>query len=561
MSTLDRRSMLGYSALGAGLGLAGLPSMAEAAPNIYAHDGVERWLIDDTSAVADTECGKVMGYIRGDIRIFKGVPYGQVLKPEDRWKRSAKVTPWAGKRSARAPGPICPAQDISAPIDEVALRDSDLMLSRSGEDCLRLNIWTPGLDGKKRNVLFYCHGGGFGAGSALMAARYEAHNLSKYGDVVVVSLTHRLNALGFLNLTAYGPRYADSANLGMLDVVDALKWVKTNIANFGGDPAKVMIFGHSGGGAKVLTLLSMPEAKGLFNRAVSHSPGPMPFSTPDQSAALAATYLKMVGVSGNNLDALYKMPVDRLVTPAVFLNKQYQRTRELYAQWHTPENVGWRPTVDGKTVLYQPTSPTVAEVPLMTGTTLHELYGALGHPEYASMKETEARGIVRGFFGPVGDGIYDTYKNAFPKSIPYEITAMARATGSMRAYIVKAAQRRAALNGAPTYNYWLQWRANTFEGRAMSHHEIEMPLVFMNSDAVPTTTGGGADARALSVKMTDAWLAFARSGNPGTAALPHWNPVTPKTLNTMVFNNDCHIDHDTDLAAIESFWKDRFPKA
>src|SRR5207302_1845080 len=159
---------------------------------------------------------------------------------------------------------------------------------------------------------------------ALMAARYEAHNLSKYGDVVVVSMNHRLHALGLLDLTAYGAAYADSANVGMLDVVDALKWVKTNITNFGGDPAKVMIFGHSGGGSKVLTRLATPAAKGLFKRVVAQSGAPMPLATKEQSAARTASFLKALGVSPKNLDALHKLPVEAIVRQAVTVNAAFQ---------------------------------------------------------------------------------------------------------------------------------------------------------------------------------------------------------------------------------------------
>jgi para-nitrobenzyl esterase len=564
MSRFDRRSLLGYSFWGAGLALAGLPTaVTGAVTGSPDAGGTDRWIIDDTSAVADTDSGKVVGYVRNDIRIFKGIPYAEILSPAGRWKRGAKVRPWAGKRSSRAQGFVCPAQNGS-PIDEAALRDSDYReRTSSGEDCLRINVWTPGTDNKKRQVLFYCHGGGYNGGSALMGLRYEGHNLAKYGDVVVVSMNHRLHALGFLDLTAYGSRWADSANVGMLDIVDALKWVQTNIANFGGDPAKVMISGQSGGGSKVLALLSMPEAKGLFNRAVSHSGAPMPLATEERSAARTASFLKLVGVSPNNLDALYELPVETLVRSATTMQAAFQTSRDRFDGWGTADaENGWRPVVDGRTVADDPTLPKIAsDVPLMLGTTLHESFVALGDPEYPGMKEPQARAIVRVAFGPAGDSIYDVYKGAFPKAIPYELSAMARAMGHFRAHSVKIAQRRAAHNAAPTYDYWFQWRANTFEGRAMSHHEIDMPFVFLNSDAVPTVTGGTAEARALSLKMADAWLAFAHTGNPNTKALPNWSPVTPTAMTTMVFDNSCRIDHGSDLAAIETYWKNRYPHA
>lgn len=565
MKGFDRRSVLRYSFWGAGAAMLGRSTPAAAAAGSWSPYGgsPDQYVIDDTSAVADTDSGKVMGYVRNGVRIFKGIPYAEILSPEGRWMRGTHVRPWAGKRSSRAAGLVCPptiAPGNEAPLDEVLMRDSGNQPARPGEDCLRVNVWTPAIDNRKRQVLFYCHGGGFNNGSALMSAMYEAHNLSRYGDVVVVSMTHRLNALGFLDLTAYGSRWADSANIGMLDIVDALKWVRTNIANFGGDPARVMLFGHSGGGAKVATLLSMPEAKGLFNRAVVQSPGPLPFASPAESAARTASFLKLVDVSPTNIDALLKLPVETLQRAAGAIAATANAARDRFDLAGTaPDNV-WRPVVDGRSVLYQPTNPSVAsDVPLVIGTVLHESFNALGHPDYAQMKEAQARELVRGFFGPVGDGIYDVYKGLFPSVSPFEISAMARATGRMRAYCVKTAQRRSAIHAAPTWNYWCQWSAKTFEGRAMSHHEIDMPLVFLNSDAIPQMSGGTPAARALSLKMADSWLAFAHTGDPNTKALPSWSAATAQAVPAMVFDNTCRIDPGSDLAAIDMFWKSRFP--
>jgi para-nitrobenzyl esterase len=197
----------------------------------------------------------------------------------------------------------------------------------------------------------------------------------------------------------------------------------------------------------------------------------------------------------------------------------------------------------------------------MIGTALHESYGALGHPEYDEMAEQQARELARSYFGPVGDQVYGVYKEAFPGANPFEVSAMARAMGRMRSFCVKIAQNRAAINAAPTYLYWFQWQAKILGGRSKSHHELEIPLVFLNSDDTAQFTGGTAEARALGVKMADAWLAFARMGNPNTKALPKWTPITPKTSNSMVFNVNCRIDPGSDVAAIELFWKDRYPNS
>jgi para-nitrobenzyl esterase len=523
--------------------------------------GRTAYIIDDTSAVGETESGKVVGYIHNDIRIFKGIPYAEILSPEGRWVRGARTRSWAGKRSSRAPGFVCPPASFvnnDALLDEVLFRASGACVTYPGEDCLRINIWTPGLDNRKRQVLFWVHGGGYNNGSSLMSAHYDFTNLAQYGDAVVVSVNHRLNALGFLDLTAYGSRWAESANLGMLDIIDALKWVRGNISNFGGDPAKVMIFGHSGGGSKVSTLLAMPDAKGLFNRAVIQSPGPLPLATQEEAAARTATFLKLVDISSSNLDALYKLPVDTLTAAAAAIANTANVARDNFATATTSANNAWRPVVDGRTVLYEPTRPNApSDVPLMIGTALHESFGALGHPEYDEMNEPQARELVRSFFGPVGDQVYDVYKAAFPNASPFDLSATARATGRMRAYSLKIAQNRAALNSAPSYLYWFQWRAKILGGRPKSHHELEIPLVFLNSDETPHFTGGTAEPRELGAKMADAWLAFARSGNPNHKALPHWAPVTPKAATAMVFDVQCRIDSGSDTAAIDLFWKSR----
>jgi para-nitrobenzyl esterase len=320
-----------------------------------------------------------------------------------------------------------------------------------------------------------------------------------------------------------------------------------------------MIFGHSGGGAKVSTLLAMPEAKGLFNRAVIQSPGPLPLATAEEVAARTAAFLRLVDAAPSNLDALYKLTVDKLTSAAAVIADRANVARDNFAAATAPANNAWRPVVDGRTVLYEPTRPTApSDVPLMIGTALHESFGALGHPEYDEINEQRARELVRGFFGPVGDQVYDVYKAAFPNASPFDLSATARATGRMRAYSVKITQNRAALNSAPTYLNWFQWRTKILGGRPKSHHELEIPLVFLNSDEPPHFTGGTAEVRELGVKMADAWLAFARSGDPNHKALPRWAPVNSKTAAAMVFDVQCRIDPGSDAAAIDLFWKSRY---
>ena len=559
MNRFNRRSLLKASLLGAGAVLTGRSATAADAGQRRAA-APDRYVVDDTSAVAETESGKVVGYLHNDVRVFKGIPYGEVRGVEGRWRRASRVTPWTGKRSSRGAGPVCPQYEnrSSSRPDELNFRDANRTVTAQDEDCLRLNVWTPGIDGRKRQVLFYLHGGGYRSGSSLMETFYDGRNLAEYGDVVVVSINHRLNCLGFLDLTAYSERWADTANLGMLDAVDALKWVQRNIAGFGGDPGRIMIFGHSGGGSKVSTLLCMPAAKGLFHKAVVHSPGPMPLATPEMAAARTETFFRMLDVTPGNVDALFKLPMDALMSVAQDINNIGNAARERFDKAGTLEDNAWRPVVDGRSVIHDPTQPTVAsDVPLIVGTVLHEGFSALGRPELDLIDEAEARDLTRGFFGPAGDEIYDVYKGIFPAASPFRISAAARAMGRMRGFCVKMAQKRAALGSAPSYNYWFQWQSPNFGGLGMSHHTLEMPLVFQNSDEAPEFTGAGDDARELGMKMTDAWLAFARSGDPNTAALPAWQPATSTKANAVVFDTACRPDPESDAAAIELFWKSR----
>ena len=542
------------------------PQSASAMPAQTHDEGAATYVIDDASAIGDTESGKVTGYIRNDIRIFKGIPYAEILSPQGRWMRASKTRPWTGNRSSRAAGPVCPsgrAAESDSQLDEVLFRGSGAFPTHAAEDCLRINIWTPGLDNKKRNVLFWCHGGGYTGGNSLGSISYEFANLAQHGGVVVVSINHRLSCFGFLDLTAHGERFAESANVGMLDVVDALKWVSRNISSFGGDPAKVMVFGHSGGGSKVATLLTMPEADGLFNRAVIQSPGPLPLATREQSAERTATFLKLVDVAPSNLDALYKLSADKLgaaagaITGASNVARYQYQGRKTSAYTNT-----WRPVIDGRSVLFEPARPTApSKVPVMIGTALHEVFAALGHPEYDEINEQQARELVRENIGPIGDQVYDIYKAAFPRASPFDVSAAARATEHMRQNCVKMAQHRAALNAAPTYLYWFQWCAKILGGRPKSHHELEIPLVFLHTDDTPQITGATAEARALGVKMADTWLQFARAGDPNNKALPRWEPVAPKNATAMVFDNQLRIDRGSDAAAVDMIWNDRHSNA
>ena len=323
------------------------------------------------TAVAQTESGKVGGFLQDGIYIYKGIPYAKA----ERFMPPQPADKWEGVRSSRMFGPTCPqAVRMGWGADEhaFAFHWDD---GYPGEDCLRVNIWTPGLnDGKKRPVMVWLHGGGYAAGSGQELPSYDGFNLAKKGDAVVVTLNHRLNVLGFLDLSAYGDKYAKSGNAGLLDLVAALQWVNKNIAAFGGDAQNVTIFGQSGGGGKVSTLLATPSAKGLYHKAIVQSGSMLRTMDAKYSRRIGAAVMDELGLKASQIDELQKMPYERLLAAGE------KAVAKVKAEVEKEDGIstfifGWAPTVDGDVLPAQPFDPQAPaqskDVPVMIGTTLH----------------------------------------------------------------------------------------------------------------------------------------------------------------------------------------------
>lgn len=276
----------------------------------YENTSPTELISSEASTVAETEAGKVSGYIDNGVYIYKGIPYATA----ERFMPPVPVEKWEGVRSSRAYGPTCPqAERAGWRSDEIAFA-FDWDDGYPGEDCLRVNIWTKGLDKQqKRPVMVWLHGGGYSAGSGQELPGYDGANLARKGDVVVVTLNHRLNVLGFLDLSAYGEKYAQSGNVGLLDLVAALKWVHNNIANFGGDPDNVTIFGQSGGGGKVSTLLATPAAKGLFHKAIVQSGSMLRTMESSYSRRIGAATVEILGLKSHNIDQIKEVPYKELL--------------------------------------------------------------------------------------------------------------------------------------------------------------------------------------------------------------------------------------------------------
>jgi para-nitrobenzyl esterase len=534
----SKRTLLSGASLIAGAACGGLSMKVRATPGVRGathNDLPDRLVTDDTSAIAQTACGRVLGYISNRIFTFKGIPYGTIESGIGRFRRCAPAKPWhdlrlygTGVRSSRSYGPVSPQiRDFDENDEHLFFGNKDD--GQQHEDCLRINIWTPAVDEKRRPVMFWIHGGGFVGGSSQELSFYDGENLAERGNVVVVSINHRLNIFGFLDLSAYGVRWADSANVGLLDIVDALKWVRENIDNFGGDRDNVLIFGQSGGGGKVSALLAMPDAQGLFHKAAIQSGSMLRVRLPEQTRETAAAVIADLNVQPGDIESLLQLPTSRLL--------------------EVSRGKTWGPSMDGRVLPAQPFDPTApiisAGVPLLVGTVLNEFTQATGHPELELMTEPEARARLAKAYGGNSGAIYDAYKALWPSSKPFDVCSVALAA-SMRSAAISQAQRKAALNHAPAYNYWFQWKTKILEGRPRSFHCVDLPFVFFNTDHGAEVTGGTTEARELAKKVSDAWIAFARTGNPNHPGLPHWFPMTADSVHSMIFDVKCSFEVDPD---------------
>jgi len=523
-------------------------ALIEAAP-LVADEGTQ--VLTSEKTIVDTRVGKVRGFSRNGVHIFRGIPYGDTTAGDNRFLPPQKPKPWTGVRSSTSWGPVCPS----------ALRsgwrnDEEQFLYQwddgyPGEDMLRINVWTPAVnDGRRRPVLVWIHGGGFVSGSSQELRPYDGERLAKLHDAVLVSMNHRLNVFGFLDLSQIGgDKYASSANVGMLDLVLALQWVRDNIAGFGGDPGSVTIFGQSGGGRKVSTLLGMPLAKGLFHRAAVLSGSHLRQILPDTSTRLATGVLDVLGIAKADLAKIHQVPTDQLLNAGI----EAQRRSAQGAAAATPA-LAWGPVVDGRVIpahTFDPKpSPLAADVPMIIGNTYAEFGGGANNPTATLMTSEQMRERLTPTLGAKTGEIVDAYQRTFPNAKPFEIYGVIVGTQAYRINAVTQAERKAAQKGAPVYMYWFGWKTPVLDGRPLAYHCQDLAFWFDNVDLAAQATGGGDDARALATKMSGALVAFAKTGDPSHPGLPKWPAFTESTRATMVFENDqVTVKNDPDGAA------------
>lgn len=483
--------------------------------------------------IVSTAYGKILGYNDAGIYTFKGVPYAKA----ERFMPPQAPDKWDGVLKTQVYGPqAMQGQNMNwggTPSDY----DFGFQFKKelNSEDCQMLNVWTPALDGKKRPVFVWFHGGGYANGSAIFLPAQEGRALAEKGDIVVVTVNHRLNILGYIDLTALGGKYAESVNLGQQDLVKALEWVHDNISAFGGDPGCVTIGGQSGGGGKTSTLMAMPSAKGLFHRAIVQSGSTLRQQEPEQSRALGLAVVEELGLKpGPDVD-LSGFSYEELVAAGNRASRRFGRG-------------GFSPVVDGKYLVQHPFDPVAAEcsrdVPMLIGSNLNEFCYTNNIP----MTMDEAKARLQPRLGEKFDQFVKDFESVYPGQAPKDLVNTDLRT---RGNVLRQAAAKQALGGADAYVYLFAWKSPVNDGALAACHGMELPFMFHNVANQREMTGGTPEAYKMEEVVSGAWLAFIRNGDPNCKGLPRWEPFNPDEKPTMVFDNVSVLkkNHDAVLLA------------
>jgi para-nitrobenzyl esterase len=488
--------------------------------------------------------GIAEGVVNNGIISYKGIPYAHA----ERFQRPMDPEPWEGVRLFDTYG------QMSSQGGMMGFGNQDRNM---GDDCQNLNIWTPGVnDGKKRPVMVWLHGGGFESGSSNDATT-DGEALSKQGDVVVVTVNHRLNIIGFLDLSAYGDKFRHSGNSGVIDIIAALHWIQKNIEAFGGDPNNITLFGESGGGAKIIVLAASPFAKGTFQRGIIESGAveSLGMRVTEGSAAklVAETLLKKLNLTPDQVDELITMPYDKLNAAGNEVLREVATKLGLKDGFLNPGNMSWGPTVDGEFLLEQPVTDHTAtqshEIPLMIGTNYSEMAGmtAMFNQDFQTNNKTtwseeQKREKLEEKFGNQTDEIIKAFKKAYPERPAIDVLYI---DTWIRSNSLKYLGIRAKEGGAPVYSYMFNYETNPLMGVP---HTAEIAYVFNNLGKNPMMGAATSEAKEVANVMSQAWINFARTGNPSQPGL-EWEPFTKDKRATMVFDkkSELKIAYDDEL--------------
>lgn len=484
-------------------------------------------------AVVNTNAGQVQGYISDGTYTYHGIPYAEA---DERFVAAHEVETWEGVKTAYSYGAIAPQAGNNLPAMD--------------ENCQNLNIWTPAVnDGEKRPVMVWLHGGGFSTGSSIESPAYDGENLSKKGDVVVVSINHRLNSLGHIDLSAFDEKYKYSANIGIQDIIDALKWIQTNIDKFGGDPNNVTVFGESGGGAKVLALMTSPYAKGLFHKGIVESGATenmgASFTSLEASRRVTEITLENLGITSDEIEKLQTIPYEDLTAASDKALVQAAEEMNIYEEFVNGYSLLWEPVVDGD---FLPTSPVTEssfaengkDIPLLIGTNLNEwtvFSSPMANPD-EKLSESELNEKLKATYGENADKVKEAFKKAYPNESD---TAALYIDTMIRRPILKLTAHKADQNGAPVYSYVFTY--------GTSYHTAEIPFVFNNIER-SNITENIDEANKLSDIMSSAWINFAKTGNPNGGNVPEWEPYTRDNWAVMIFDNESYLAHNHDKELI-----------
>jgi para-nitrobenzyl esterase len=523
----SRRSVLKSSLLGGSAAIVGgfIPGVR----SVYAAPSTEQVFL---GATVETSAGKARGLTRNGVNIFRSIPYGATTAAPYRFMPPRKADAWTGVRDCFQSGHM--AQQIR-PISAAAAGVGDRANAIAGDDCLSLNVFTPSVsDNRKRPVMVWLHGGGFTVGSG-MGLVYDGTNLAHTQDVVLVAVNHRLNVFGYLYLGGFkDERYADSGMAGMLDLVQALQWVKENIASFGGDPGNVTIFGQSGGGGKTSTLLAMPSAKGLFHRAIVQSGSTLKQVSTEDAQKSTDTILRKLNITASNLDQLQQLPANTIMQ-ACLSGGPDDLKRAMYRL---------APVVDGRALPrdpFDPDAPAVsADIPMMVGTVETES-SYFAEPELLHIDEAKMHSELEKRFGSHTDEVIAVFRKSRPEVSPSELYFTIT---SFPMNAIFQAERKAALHRAPVYSYLFTWRTPIEGGRRLTPHTVEMSFHFNNVWHVPEMVGTGPDLQPLADQVSATWAQFARTGNPRVQGLPDWPKYDATNRTTMIINNEWKTEND-----------------